>query len=89
MSHPIGTTIEQALARGEVWALMRNGRYWKIRQNGAMRIWKTRPNEFRIPVKAGLKSCAYITEISQIGFANPQNKPDFLITSSDPNEGTA
>jgi hypothetical protein len=31
------------------------------RQNGAIKRWKTRPEEFRIPVKNGLRNYAYIT----------------------------
>jgi hypothetical protein len=34
----------------------------RCRVNGACKTWKTRPNEFRLPVKHGLKSCFYITE---------------------------
>lgn len=32
------------------------------RKNGAVKTWKTRPQEFRVPVKHGLKTCDYITE---------------------------
>ena len=31
------------------------------RVNGACRTWKTRPTEFQLPVKHGLKQCFYIT----------------------------
>ncbi len=31
------------------------------RRNGATKVWKTRPGEFSIPVKYGLRSYAYIT----------------------------
>ena len=34
----------------------------RCRANGACKTWKTRPNEFRLPVKYGLKRCFYITE---------------------------
>lgn len=36
-----------------------NGKMW--RRNGATKTWKTRPGEFRIPVKFGLYSYDYIT----------------------------
>ena len=78
-------TIEHALARGDVWALMGNGRWWRLRQNGQVKLWKTRPTEFRIPVKAGLRAYGAITECSRIGMANPQDKPDFVVTGDDPN----
>lgn len=34
----------------------------RCRVNGKCHTWKTRPNEFRLPVKYGLKDCFYITE---------------------------
>lgn len=34
----------------------------RCRVNGACKTWKTRPDEFRLPVKYGLKTCFYITE---------------------------
>lgn len=36
------------------------GKRW--RRNGRTKTWKTRPGEFRIPVKHGLRSYGYITE---------------------------
>ena len=78
-------TCEQALDRGDIWALMRNGRYWRLRRNGQTKLWKTWPMEFRIPVKAGLKSCGGMTHTSIIGLPNPQDRPDFLVSSHDPN----
>jgi len=33
----------------------------RCRVNGACKVWKTRPNDFRLPVKYGLKECFYIT----------------------------
>ncbi len=34
----------------------------KCRRNGKTKTWKTRPNEFKIPVKYGLYEYFYITE---------------------------
>src|SRR5688572_15183423 len=34
----------------------------RARRNGKTKTWKTRPTEFRIPVKYGLKVCFYITQ---------------------------
>lgn len=34
----------------------------RARVNGAVKTWKTRPAEFSLPVKHGLKDCFYITE---------------------------
>jgi len=54
-------TIEDALNRGMIETEMCNGKWWKLRRNGATKVWKSRPGHFRVPVKAGLRSCAYIT----------------------------
>jgi hypothetical protein len=34
----------------------------RCRINGKLKMWVTRPNEFRIPVKHGLWDCFYITQ---------------------------
>ncbi len=34
----------------------------QVRRNGRTKRWKTRPTEFQIPVKYGLKECFYITQ---------------------------
>ena len=31
---------------------------WRV--NGKCKIWKTRPDEFRLPLKYGLKTCDYM-----------------------------
>lgn len=49
----------------------------RCRANGACKTWKTRPDDFRLPVKYGLKQCFYIT---------PSNAKDWLTT--DPTEKT-
>lgn len=35
-------TIEDALDRGQIEAEMNNGRWWRLRRNGATKVWKTR-----------------------------------------------
>src|ERR1039457_2239385 len=37
-----------------------DGSALRARANGRVKLWKTRPLEFRIPVKYGLKQCFYI-----------------------------
>lgn len=69
--------IETYLDKGMVWAAMRNGRYWKVRRNGRTQTWKTRPGEFRIPIKAGLKSYGEITHTFR--------ENGFVIAERDPN----
>lgn len=36
----------------------------RCRVNGKCKTWKTRPNEFSLPVKYGLKHCFYINQIT-------------------------
>ena len=71
--------IESALAEGIIFAQMQNGRYWKIRRNGKTQTWKTRPGEFRIPVKAGFKSYGELTHNSKIGMPGDGAMPDFIV----------
>ncbi len=33
----------------------------RCRVNGQCKVWKTKPSEFKLPVKHGLKNCFYIT----------------------------
>lgn len=40
----------------------RDGTPLRSRVNGKCKTWKTRPGEFRLPMKHGLKECFYITE---------------------------
>ena len=78
-----GRVVEIALDEGNLWALMRNGRYWKLRRNGATKLWKRSPERFSIPVKAGLKSCARIEETDSVTFMGDGG--DFVISRDDPN----
>lgn len=82
------TDVEHALDNGQLWGAMRNNRFWRLRRNGATQTWKTRPREFSIPVKAGLRSCARVTDQSWIAVRSEE--PDwrdahFVITKEDPN----
>jgi hypothetical protein len=38
-----------------------NGQPSRCRVNGQCKTWKTRPDEFSLPVKHGLYTCFYIT----------------------------
>jgi hypothetical protein len=52
-------SIDEANAKldsGQVWCLIFGGREWQARRNGRTQVWKTRPGEFRIPVKAGFRT---------------------------------
>lgn len=56
--------LEAALDAGRLSHSMGNGKFWKIRRNGKTQTWKTRPNEFRIPIKAGLRATGNLTQDS-------------------------
>lgn len=63
-------TKEQALAlklREEIHSSLnrnRDGTCAKWRVNGQVKTWKTRPEEFRVPVKYGMYTYGYVTDIS-------------------------
>lgn len=44
------------------------------RVNGKVILWKTRPLEFRVPMKYGLKTCFYITEGNAKEWYFPEDK---------------
>jgi len=83
-SDPIAVTladIETALAAGSLWVAMNNGRWWNARRNGATKTWKTRPSEFHVPIKFGLRGTARLTETDAM-----RSFPSlFLISKIDPN----
>jgi len=39
---------------------------WRV--NGKCKIWKTRPGEFELPIKYGLKTFGYVTRSNGGGF---------------------
>jgi hypothetical protein len=55
-------TIEKALDAGRIEVLMATGRWWKARRSGMTKTWKTRPYEFRIPIKMGLREHSCINQ---------------------------
>lgn len=52
--------IERALSEGRINVQMNNGRFWHVRRNGRTKLWKTRPGEFQIPIKAGMFAHGYL-----------------------------
>lgn len=53
--------LEEALDSGHLQFQQDNGKWIKVRRNGKTQTWKTRPSEFRIPLKAGLYMYGEIT----------------------------
>lgn len=45
----------------------------RARVNGKVKTWKTKPNDFRIPMKYGFNSCFYIGNKEYSGWANPND----------------
>lgn len=39
-----------------------DGTALRARVNGKIQLWKTRPNEIKIPMKHGLRDCFYLTQ---------------------------
>lgn len=59
-------TTDQILnAKNFTHATLKNadGTPLRARRNGKTQTWKTRPGEFRIPAKHGLKDCFDITQV--------------------------
>lgn len=46
----------------------------RCRVNGRCKVWKTRPKEFRLPVKWGLKRCFAITEWNNTDWATTEEE---------------
>lgn len=44
----------------------------RARVNGKCQTWKTRPEEFKLPMKHGLKECFYITPFNADDWEKPE-----------------
>ena len=53
-----------ALDRGQLKLRQPNGNLWMVRRNGQTKRWVSRPGHFRIPLKIGFRSHAYLTHES-------------------------
>lgn len=59
--------IETLLDKRELCVRINSGRVWdSLRRNGATKLWKTRPAEFRIPIKYGFRGTGYIDQNTEI-----------------------
>ena len=76
--------IERALDAGDMQARMSHGHLWNCRRNGKTQTWKTRPGQFRIPVKAGFRTYGEITDQSVIGIPGDGLACDFMINTMCP-----
>jgi hypothetical protein len=87
MSQPTRLAIEGALERKQLWVAMTNGRYWAVRRNGATKLWKTRPDNFSIPVKAGLRLATRIEQNSRVACMTDSGWKTAHFVISDTNPG--
>ncbi len=71
--------LESALAEGIVKAQAGNGNFWSCRRNGKTQTWKTRPGQFRIPVKIGFRSYGELTHDSIIGMPGDGSAAQFIV----------
>ena len=45
----------------------------RARVNGKVKLWKTSPEEFRVPMKYGIKTCFYITDLNAKDWIIPED----------------
>jgi hypothetical protein len=60
-------TLDQAnhaIDHGLVHMRMLSGKLWVARRNGRTQTWKTRPGDFRIPIKIGFRGYGELTHHS-------------------------
>lgn len=54
--------FETALDSHKLYVMMSAGNFWELRRNGRTQTWKTRPNDFRTPMKYGLRGTTAFTQ---------------------------
>ena len=75
--------VRYELDHGSLWIRMNSGRYWKLRANGATKLWKRNPWRYRIPVKAGMYVFSEITNETEIGTFD--SNASVIASGTDPN----
>ena len=76
ITYQTALTCDRFYSRTERYAGRRNkpGGPYEARRNGATQTWKTRPGQFRIPIKIGFRQYGYIDNHNAAGWAT---RPDF------------
>jgi hypothetical protein len=59
-------TIERLLDEGKLQVLC-GCQWYTARRNGKTKTWKTRPSDYRIPIKVGFKTCGHIDQRDATG----------------------
>lgn len=75
--------VAYELDAGCLWVRLNNGRYWRLRRNGATKLWKRDAFRYRIPVKAGMYLFTEITNHTEVGTFD--SDAAFIASSTDPN----
>lgn len=75
--------VRYELEHGSLWVRMSNGRYWRLRANGATKLWKRDAFRYRIPVKAGMYVYSEITNETEIGTFD--SNASVIASGTDPN----
>jgi hypothetical protein len=75
--------VAYEIDHGAIWIRVNNERYWKVRRNGATKLWKRDLFRYRIPVKAGMYVFSEITNETVIGHCDGDEQ--FICSFSDPN----
>lgn len=69
-------TKEQAINGGVFhFGVCSEKRQERWRSNGACKVWKTRPEEFRLPIKFGIRNYGYLTEMNAHEFHTESECP--------------
>ncbi len=79
MTNEMLAYLEEALDNHRLFIRMSNQNMWKARRNGKTQTWKTRPGEFRIPIKAGFTVCGALTHKSTVGLPGDGIMPDVIV----------
>ncbi len=69
-------TREQALTENIFHEPRNSKNCARWRRNGKTKLWKTRPTEFRVPIKWGLKTCGYLTQENMHLFHTVEDCPN-------------
>lgn len=69
LSLPIGAVLHHTTLTAA------DGSPLRCRISGRPRLWKTRPNDFRVPAKHGLRTCFYITPANLSDWECPADRP--------------
>ena len=72
-----GVTKQQAMTAAAFHFNHEPGaKIYRWRRNGATQTWKTRPDEFRAPIKYGIRDYGQLTNLNAVDFHAEDDCPD-------------